>query len=259
MAGWVLSSATLPEPGGLVLLLIALSLFYIGGMYLNDAFDAVIDTHERADRPIPQGEVTRGVVFALGFGMLGLGAVLLFMLGLPAGLGGLMLGAAILGYNWLHKRSALGPVIMGICRFLVYATAALSAGGGGTTVWLGAFGLFCHVVGLTYAAKQEAYNTLGAVWPLMVMAVPVGVGIWMADESISWLFLAGYVGWGVFALRLLFRRQSGDVPKAVVSLIAGIALYDAVLVASTGAYSLAALAVAAFGATLVLQRVAPGT
>ncbi|MEC9483719.1 MAG: UbiA family prenyltransferase, partial [Halomonas sp.] len=83
MAGWVLSSGTMPEPGGLVLLLIALSLFYVGGMYLNDAFDAVIDSHERADRPIPRGEVTRGVVFTLGFGMLGLGAVLLFMLGLP--------------------------------------------------------------------------------------------------------------------------------------------------------------------------------
>ncbi|MEC9483059.1 MAG: hypothetical protein UMU75_06975, partial [Halomonas sp.] len=170
-----------------------------------------------------------------------------------------MLGAAILVYNWLHKRSALGPVIMGVCRFLVYAIAALSAGGGGIAVVLGALGLLCHVVGLTYAAKQEAYNTFGAAWPLIVMTVPVGMGAWMADESMAWLFLAGYVGWGVFALRLLFRRQPGDVPKAVVNLIAAISLYDATLVASAGAYGLAVLAMAAFGATLVLQRVAPGT
>src|SRR5262245_63491269 len=46
------------------------SLFYSGGMALNDAFDAEIDARERPERPIPSGRVSRGTVLALGFGML---------------------------------------------------------------------------------------------------------------------------------------------------------------------------------------------
>ncbi|PKP66917.1 MAG: hypothetical protein CVT86_02685, partial [Alphaproteobacteria bacterium HGW-Alphaproteobacteria-8] len=62
-----------------------------------------------------------------------------------------------------------------------------------------------------------------------------------------------------FALWLLFRRAKGDVPRAVVTMIAGIALYDGALAASLGSPSLAAFAFACFALTLLLQRVAPGT
>ena len=51
-------------------LLVALSLFYIGGMFLNDAFDREFDARTRPDRPIPAGQVTAGTVFGSGFGML---------------------------------------------------------------------------------------------------------------------------------------------------------------------------------------------
>ncbi len=66
-------------------LLLALSLFYVGGMYLNDAFDAALDALERPERPIPSGRVGRGTVFALGFAMLGGGLALLLWLGLAGG------------------------------------------------------------------------------------------------------------------------------------------------------------------------------
>ena len=55
----------------------AMSLFYVGGMYLNDAFDADIDAIERPERPIPSGQVRRTLVFRLGFVMLAFGIVLL--------------------------------------------------------------------------------------------------------------------------------------------------------------------------------------
>ena len=60
-------------------------------------------------------------------------------------------------------------------------------------------------------------------------------------------------------LRLLFRRARGDVPKAVVTLIAGVCLYDAAIIAATGAIWLAVLAAAGFILTLLLQKVASGT
>lgn len=69
LAGVVLAGGGVLEVQSLGLLL-ALSLFYVGGMYLNDAFDAEIDARERPERPIPSGRVSRGFVFALGFGAL---------------------------------------------------------------------------------------------------------------------------------------------------------------------------------------------
>ena len=52
----------------ILLAALALSLFYVGGMWLNDAFDAEIDAEERAERPIPSGAIERQTVF-LGGGM----------------------------------------------------------------------------------------------------------------------------------------------------------------------------------------------
>ena len=269
LAGWLLSGQSLDftlDLGGLTLLLVALSLFYVAGMYLNDAFDAEIDARERSARPIPVGTVGRGTVFGLGFGMLGVGIALGFVPGLATGLAGLALAAGIVLYDWLHKRVASGPLIMGVCRFLTYAMAALAAGGDvGGAVLAGGFGLFCHTVGLTCAARQEAYNRLGSVWPLLVLAVPVGVAGVMAGVMLggvlAFAVIGLYVAWGARSLRCFFRRAPGDVPRGVVGLIAGISLYDAALIAAVaGALTAPCLAaLACFAATLALQRLAPGT
>lgn len=61
------------------------------------------------------------------------------------------------------------------------------------------------------------------------------------------------------ALWLVKRRGPGDVPRAVVSLIAGISLLDAMLISGTGLYGFAALAVVGFFLTLALQRFVSGT
>ena len=46
--------------------LVAMSLFYTGGMFLNDAFDAPFDAATRADRPIPAESIAATVMHALG-------------------------------------------------------------------------------------------------------------------------------------------------------------------------------------------------
>jgi hypothetical protein len=68
-----------------------------------------------------------------------------------------------------------------------------------------------------------------------------------------------FVLWVGVALWFLRRRRPGDVPRAVISLIAGISLLDAVLVAGTGNLGIAWLAVLGFVLTHVLQRFVPGT
>ncbi|MEM7424201.1 MAG: UbiA family prenyltransferase, partial [Pseudomonadota bacterium] len=74
---------------------LALTLFYEGGMWLNDAFDAEIDANERAKRPIPQGEVGVQTVFAGGFAMLAAGIAIAFSMGTMSGLAGIVLALAV--------------------------------------------------------------------------------------------------------------------------------------------------------------------
>ena len=69
LAAIILAGAAPLAPQPLPLLL-AMTLFYVGGMYLNDAFDANIDARERPERPIPSGQISRASVYGLGFGML---------------------------------------------------------------------------------------------------------------------------------------------------------------------------------------------
>ena len=258
MAGAVLAGQ--PSFGAIVIAAVALTLFYVGGMWLNDEFDAEIDAREKTSRPIPMGEVTVGTVFAGGFAMLGLGIALAFAMGVAAGVAGLCLAALVVLYDWLHKRTVLSPVIMGGTRFFCYVLAALAVGAITGSVVLGALGLLAYTAGLTYAAKQEAYDRLDRAWPLAVLALPVIYALTQTSADIAALLVwAGLLAVVFLALRLLFRRAKGDVPKAVVTMIAGMSLYDATLIAGAGFTVLALLAVAGFALTLYLQRVVSGT
>jgi len=262
-----LAGASLAEAGSgtfdmasVLLAAFALTLFYEGGMWLNDAFDAEIDARERANRPIPNGEISRQTVFVGGFAMLAAGCLVAMTLGLAALGAGIALALAVILYDWLHKRTILSPVIMGSTRFFSYMLAALAVGEIGAAALLGGLGLFAYIIGLTYAAKQEAYDRIGAAWPLAVLALPLlYVLLSGIANPMSLVFLAALAGVVAFALHRLFRRAKGDVPKAVVTLIAGVSLYDAALVASTGDIVLAFIAAGGFVLTLALQRVASGT
>ncbi len=260
--GSALDARTLP-------LLVALSLFYTAGMYLNDAYDAGIDARERPERPIPAGLVSRPTVFGFGFGMMILGEGVLVWVGygLRAGqvawpaLGGLMLGAAIVLYDRHHKANPWSPLMMGLCRMLVYVTAGLAfAVPGPAILYLGAGLLLCYLIGLTYVAKQETLGEVRNLWPLLFLAAPVAYGLTIATRGpANALLLLIFIAWIGVALWFLKRRQPGDVPRAVISLIAGISLLDALLIAGAGAAHVAWLAVLGFLLTLALQRFIAGT
>ena len=268
LTGLVLAGGSLVDPRTLPLL-VALSLFYIGGMYLNDAFDAELDAVERPERPIPSGRVSRGTVLALGFAMLAAGILLLAWIGLaleggtgfwPA-LSGLALGAAIVFYDWYHKANPLSPVVMGVCRMLVYLTAGLCfVVPVPASLLLSAGVLLCYLIGLTYVAKQETLGRIETLWPLGFLAVPVAYGASLAaDQPVVATIWLAFVGWMGLALWFVRRRGPGDIPRAVVNLLAGICLLDAVLIGGAGEIGLAGLAVLGFLLTVALQRFVPAT
>ena len=253
----------------LLLLVVSLSLFYVGGMFLNDAFDHDFDAKARPERPIPSGQVSATQVHAIGFGMLAVALALLAWVGYryepltqwrPVA-AGVALAAAIVFYNWHHKNNPLSPLIMGVCRMLVYLTAALAVSAViSQQVIVAAVVLLCYLIGLTYAAKNEHLGLLYSFWPLSFLAVPVIYGMYVAPaRPVVVLPLLLLAAWASYALWLLRRRKPGDVPRAVVSLIAGISLLDAMLLAGAGHILFAWLAVAAFVITLAQQRWISGT
>jgi 4-hydroxybenzoate polyprenyltransferase len=268
MAGAVLAGGTL-EPIRLALLATSLSLFYVGGMFLNDAFDREIDAIERPERPIPSGRISAREVFTTGFGMMAVGFLGLLA---AASLGGastaatacagIVLFGAIVLYDAWHKKNTLAPVVMGLCRAAVYVSAGLAAGGSITrSLALGALVLLAYVVGLTFVARQENRKSYRAGLTLAMVFAPVAL-VLVAPEPPTPLAtgaLLVFVAWATVAILPLFSRGPVNVPRSVIRLIAGISLVDGLAVVVFGAPALGLVCAASFGATLGLQRWVRGT
>lgn len=267
LAGVVLAGAS-PGDWRILVLFLAMTLAYTGGMFLNDAFDRDIDAQERPERPIPSGDVSASSVFTAGFVMLASSILLVAWCALSSGGGGwhavvaaIALTGAIILYNVWHKANPLSPFVMGLCRMLVYITAGWSFTTESSSVlYLGALALLCYLIGLTYTAKQENLGAVKNLWPLAFLAVPAIYATTTASTSlVSWLTIFIFIGWLCYALRFVKRRQEGDIPKAVVSMIAGISLVDAMFVAASGSLVWVILSMLAFGLTLFLQQYVAGT
>ena len=82
------------------------------------------------------------------------------------------------------------------------------------------------------------------------------------DTENAYLAYGALAGCVIHAVRLLRGTRKDRIPRAVVTLIAGISLLDAVLIARSGApgaAGAAALAMMGFPLTLAMQRVVRGT
>jgi heme O synthase-like polyprenyltransferase len=268
LAGIVLAGAQ-PTEVLFVWLALAMSLLYVGGMFLNDAFDQEIDARERPERPIPSGLVSSSEVYGVGFGLLAGGVVIAWRVGGLRALGAAVgLAFAIVLYDAWHKKNVLSPALMGSCRVLVYITAAYAvtsetAAPALRPLLVGAAALFAYLMGLTYVAKQENLARYTNMWPLALLAVPFLVtgetAIHVARVPVCTLLFVSLLVWVVAAIRLLVRGGRGTIPKVVVRLIAGVSLVDALLIANAGQPVLAGVAALAFFATLFFQRYVSGT
>jgi hypothetical protein len=242
-------------------------LFYVGGMVLNDAFDAEIDARERPERPIPSGRATRGGVFALGFGLLGAGLALLVLLvtfghavgGVRLAVAGAGTAAAVVLYDRFHKGIPWSPVLMGLCRAGLYAMGAYAVSAAPPdAVATAAVLLLLYVVGLTHIARFETASSVGRLWPAAFLFLPL-VAFAALHPTPPVLVVGGLFGaWTARGIALAARggRQIG---RAVVSLIAGMALFDAMAALTMQNVAVAVVAVCAWVLTLLLQRFVSGT
>lgn len=210
LAGLALNGGALTV-GTVLPLGVAASLFYVAGMYLNDAFDARWDARFRPERPIPAGEISARTVFALGLGMMVGGLVLLALTQPtrdPAMAGAALCGLIVL-YDASHKGNPFAPVVMGLCRVAVYLMAALAAAPVlAGRVYVGAAALLVYLIGLTALARREAVDPRIPPWIGRLIA-----GISLLDAAILLLLrkeLPCLLAVGAFFLtRRLQRRVPG--------------------------------------------------
>jgi hypothetical protein len=257
VAGAVVASAAAPA-GTIAVVAVAMAAFYTAGMILNDVMDLELDRRERPERPLPSGRISRRAAIAAAAGLLAVGEALLVLEGLGPALAGLGLIALIVLYDAWHKGNALSPLLMAACRAAVYVVAGLAAADAlGAELWGAAALLLVYVVGLTQVAKAEG-SSVAARWPVIAVVAPAAYWAKELPSLELALLLAAFLLWAGHALWLVIARHR--IGAGVVRLIAGIAIYDALVVAGAGgAAEAVAACLLAFAATVALQTKIAGT
>ncbi len=213
------------------------TLLYLGGMFLNDAFDADFDLQYRKERPIPSGAISSAAVWRWGLVALALGALSLILVNLVTGALGLTLTLSILLYDAFHKRICFAPLLMGLCRFWVYLIGASIglAGVTGWSIWAGLV-LALYIVGLSCLARSESLPGPLRHWPALCLACPIILALLMNANGYrpgALLLSAVLALWVIRCLRPAFWSLAPNISRAVSGLLAGIVFVDWLAVADT--------------------------
>jgi 4-hydroxybenzoate polyprenyltransferase len=263
LAGWWLGSDPWEHDAKpLPLLLAGATLLYLGGMFLNDAFDANFDAQFRRERPIPSGAISVQTVWLTGFVLLVAGLGCMLFLGMKTALLAALLVVCIVIYDAIHKVLTISPVLMATCRFLLYLAAASTGSEGvtGASVWCG-LALGAYIVGLSYAASKESGRAVFSYWPCLFLAAPVALALLMntGEYFKDALLISAVLGlWFARQLRFTFGAADRNIGLTVCGLLAAIPLVDLLAVADVPK-PFAAVFFALFLLTLLLQRFVPAT
>ena len=270
LGAWLLAGGALLESAEVqrfAWLITGSTLLFLAGMFLNDAFDVQFDREHRPERPIPSGDITAKAVWALGIVQLLLGLGCLVYVNTLATLCALGLAGSILVYDWLHKRTAWSPLIMGLCRLLLYLLAGATATGSlNLTVVLCAFALCSYIVGLSNIARSESTGGRLNSWPCWLLSLPLALVLALpyyqdgADVVSSGVVIAGglYALWTVRSLLFTFKSMIPQHGRTVSGLLAGIVLFDFLLAANQN-MEMGIVFFGLFGLALLFQRYIPAT
>lgn len=259
-----------------VLLCLASACLYMAGMVFNDYYDVDEDRRERPERPIPSGRVTRREAGLLGMMLLlgGFGFAVLASLILAADGGvvfawkpvavAVLVVLAIFAYDSWLKRTDLGPVSMGACRFFNVLLGTSVVGGATLFPHLHlAFVVGLYIVGVTWLAKTEARTSertsLRAascvILASLVLALPLPAPHGAGQSSPAFPFLLVAFGFflGLALAEAIRNPQAGSVQTAVKRCLMGLIVYDAIL-ASALAGSLGLVVLVLMVPSVILNR-----
>jgi len=198
------------EPIGLFATLLAgSSMLYMAGMVLNDVFDLDVDRRERPDRPLPSQRIAVPVANAIGWLLL-IGGVscgwVASALAQDFRAGGVatVLAVMVVAYDGFFKKTPLGPLAMGSCRFLnVLLGMSALAGPWETVHWLVAAGLGTYIVGVTLFARDETGGSRPAILTLATLIMWGGLALLAAtpnfcDDLLGYDGLQSPARWAIF-------------------------------------------------------------
>lgn len=246
------------------LICLGVSCIYVGGMYLNDVCDSHFDKEHNPERPIPSGQINRKTVLVLSVGWFVFGVVSLGLLmqwqTVLWGLG--LLGVVVL-YDVVHKKTSLGLVLMGGCRFLLYPLVGSVDGRAlDEAILITGIGMFLYIVALSSAARS-VHSSKGLKYlTFVLMAISVGSVFVDGANSYHLTFIVAalmLVLWIIRSFAFLFWVQKSDIGRAVEGLLVGIVLLDLVKVSSLSGVEVSWLAVflGLFFMSLLAQRRIP--
>lgn len=233
--------------GTLALLLAASGCLYLSGMAWNDFFDRADDARTRPTRPLPSGRIRPRTAALIAAGLMLVGVACAVFAGWPdptVGVTAAVLAALILLYDAVLKHYWVGPVGMGLCRFLNVLMGTLVIPG---EEWqklgllplhvAGVVGLY--IVGVTWFARTEEGTSKR--WVLIAAGVVTAVAVLLAaviplhfDEGKTpFYFPYLLVGFGFVVGRpvvtAIHTPSAKNVQAAVKRCILGLVLLDAVL------------------------------
>jgi hypothetical protein len=262
LAGWLLAQGG--DHVNFFLLCAGATCLYVGGMYLNDAFDAHFDLQHRPERPIPSGNISLAAVWLWGLGWLAAGLVCLVFLDKTTAIFALLLALCILLYDAVHKAFAFSPVLMASCRFFLILLAASTGTQGvtGRSMWI-AFVLACYIVGLSYIARKESVQSPLRYWPCIFLLAPMLLALIMnggPQYRLRGIFLCViFLSWVIWCLSWAYWSAQRNIGKCVSGLLAGIVVVDFIAAWEGGdLVHLISFAVL-FGLALLFQRFIPAT
>jgi len=271
----IASTSHAPDWPQVLLTITAVSLFYIGGMALNDLMDRNIDRVERPQRPIPSGALSVlevgtfvALCIALGFGLIRYTAPFSLV---PA----VALVASIISYNLLHKRWIGSLIFMGLCRAMVYFIGACAMAQPVPTdatyyeiisipfdLFIAAALLAIYIIALTLVAQKEVSGDLGfRRWlAAALVLIPIPALCLMPVFDWRWTVPAAFLLtlWLIRSARFIWQSPPKVVP-AVLGWLAGISLLDAFFLTFTPFPWLSLAALACFAVTVWGHRRIAGT
>lgn len=247
LAGFALSahatSVSEPNPFPVVrfiLLLLTSACLYSAGMVWNDYFDQEQDKQERPTRPLPSGQATPTEAIMLGVGLFVAALIMAWFAGRSSFILCWMLIGAIFLYDGWLKRTAFGPVAMGLCRFL-NVMLGLSLFGNVGESWhfhlAGVVGLY--IVGVTWFAKTEARmsnrNALQGAAVLigasLLFALPLPLQRTLPQSTLLFPYLLVAFGFflGIPIVQAIHSPTPSYVQAAVKNCLMGLIILDALL------------------------------
>jgi hypothetical protein len=260
LAGWWLSGGG--NTDNLPLLFMGATSLFLSAVFLNDAWDEGYDRQFRRIRPIPSGAVATAVVLRWAVIWLLAGEACLFAVSRTAGVLGVALALCAALYNAIHRLITFSPVLLGLCRLLLYLIAGSAAANGvsGWSIWCG-LALALYLLGAGCLPRPENTRGPSDFWPLVLLGTPVLLALLMdpGPYQLPAAELSAILGlWVVYCLRYAYWPADRNFARATSGLVSGIVLVDWLAVVDVPR-ELSLVFLGLFGATLLLQRLVPAS